>query len=497
MLKKLIVALGILISLASVSYADTIYIKKLELTFAGKHIKDDMKNVHFGLNFFERSEKTYKRFELILPKDEVTYTITKVVADENEDESTIEKLLKQADLWLYTDTPEKAYHRFLRAKRLMLDMESENKTVDETLKPLIYTGLLRFEILRYIQDQSYASKQKKADKIIENFAQCSEIFKEFQNYLCVKTLQSLKSYELELQTSMQLVLKRKRAEFFTLLDKKVSSSKAAKTKYMNDLGILIADVQTLFISPEKITSLTILSNLISTHGDKITQFLKSSNFGESVLKLFDDEKIAKIKSSFSETRFIAKLRDFYQIVLSEKQNKLKELLKDLETYEASFKKHMSYETVGKVLNADIIEFKEANKDSFEEGIKALSTTEKSLYDKINLVRESLGLNPLIVKSQTLDKTAKDYMHKLIKMDTISHRGPDGSTPTSRAKDNKWKGGSVSENLYRGEKEANKPEDVLSAWLNSIDHLKNVVSKVFDSCGISQTGYNWCMMFGGP
>ena len=59
----MLILLFLILSSAS-AFADTLYIKTLDISLEGKHLKDDETNVFFSINIFEKSGTKYKRLEL-------------------------------------------------------------------------------------------------------------------------------------------------------------------------------------------------------------------------------------------------------------------------------------------------------------------------------------------------------------------------------------------------------------------------------------------------
>lgn len=101
---------------------------------------------------------------------------------------------------------------------------------------------------------------------------------------------------------------------------------------------------------------------------------------------------------------------------------------------------------------------------------------------VNGERAARGLAPLEVHP-SLAAAAQAYARLLVTTDSFSHEGPDGSTIASRIHGAGFPGPAyLAETLWSGVGPI-PPEQVVSAWLASQPHRKQILSPVFRLAGI--------------
>jgi uncharacterized protein YkwD len=93
----------------------------------------------------------------------------------------------------------------------------------------------------------------------------------------------------------------------------------------------------------------------------------------------------------------------------------------------------------------------------------------------------------------LDRVAQEQADWMARVQTLTHRGQDGSTITQRAKEWQYAG----ENIGYGYR---SPQEILDAWIQSENHYKNIVNERYSHVGIGYADANgiryWCVVFGG-
>ncbi|MCD4658256.1 MAG: CAP domain-containing protein, partial [Planctomycetes bacterium] len=269
-----------------------------------------------------------------------------------------------------------------------------------------------------------------------------------------------------------------------------------KSKNFEELKTALQKINAIYRKPYSTFALSSICIEMGRNIVKLTENCKNAGLCEKDIGFIKADDTKELVRKLSEILKTEKLFTLAKQLNCTKNNRNK-LSKRVTQFEQIWVKTLKHEKVGKIVNADVFSFISENADAIETGIKSLNKAELELLNLINAFREEIGLIPLIVKSKTLKTATDNYIQMMIKMENISHIGSDGSNPAQRAKKSGFKGKSIGENLYRGIKNANLPENVLNSWFHSAEHLKNIISNDFDSCGVSKSGYNWCMLFGGP
>ncbi len=111
---------------------------------------------------------------------------------------------------------------------------------------------------------------------------------------------------------------------------------------------------------------------------------------------------------------------------------------------------------------------------------------------LNSFRKSQG-RPSLKESSALTKAAQrqsDYQKKKKK---LSHTGSGGSTVRKRATKAGFKGCFWAENVSVGQA---TEAGALQAWMTSVHHRKNILSKNATHYGIAQSGQYWTLVLGG-
>jgi uncharacterized protein YkwD len=136
-----------------------------------------------------------------------------------------------------------------------------------------------------------------------------------------------------------------------------------------------------------------------------------------------------------------------------------------------------------------------------------SDEERALKDAIiravNRERSAFEL-PLLSPNAILESSAQQYAEDMERRNFFSHTSPEGEGPQQRiehagyaaltSETCKCRGyyASFGENLAKGQQSV---EDVMTDWMRSPDHRKNILSTLFTEIGIGIKGYLWVQHFG--
>jgi uncharacterized protein YkwD len=99
----------------------------------------------------------------------------------------------------------------------------------------------------------------------------------------------------------------------------------------------------------------------------------------------------------------------------------------------------------------------------------------------------------------LEKAALNHSRDMAQSDFLSHTGSNRSSVSKRVKKFGYTWMSIGENIYAGRERC---EDVISGWLNSSSHCKNIMDSSFTEIGAacfrnasSKYGTYWTLVFG--
>lgn len=109
-------------------------------------------------------------------------------------------------------------------------------------------------------------------------------------------------------------------------------------------------------------------------------------------------------------------------------------------------------------------------------------TQADLLDKINSTRKTNGLKPLTL-NMALTSAAEQKTQDMVSKNYFAHFSPGGTAPWSFIKDNNYKFIYAGENLARGYSNA---DEVITAWMNSASHKKNILSTNYTETGFAIT-----------
>lgn len=109
---------------------------------------------------------------------------------------------------------------------------------------------------------------------------------------------------------------------------------------------------------------------------------------------------------------------------------------------------------------------------------------------VNAERAKQGLSALTL-DQNLSAVAAAHSKDMAQRNFFSHTNPDGQSPFDRMKANGISYKTAAENIAVGQP---SPEQVVSSWMNSEGHRKNILNGNFNKMGIglyeTQSGYRY-------
>ena len=134
----------------------------------------------------------------------------------------------------------------------------------------------------------------------------------------------------------------------------------------------------------------------------------------------------------------------------------------------------------------------------------VSAFERRVLELVNQERAKAGAPPLVMNDK-LNKVADSHSENMADQDFFSHTGKDGSKAWDRAKNLGYQYSRIGENIAAGQR---TPEQVVSDWMKSSGHRRNILDKNYTEIGIgheflsNDTGsinYNhyWTQVFGKP
>lgn len=100
--------------------------------------------------------------------------------------------------------------------------------------------------------------------------------------------------------------------------------------------------------------------------------------------------------------------------------------------------------------------------------------------------------PALVWNDQLAAAAYDHSLDMQQKNYFSHTGSDGSDAGQRITSTGYKWTSYGENIARGQQSENA---VMSAWLSSEGHCRNIMSARFREIGAGRSANYWTQVFG--
>jgi uncharacterized protein YkwD len=134
----------------------------------------------------------------------------------------------------------------------------------------------------------------------------------------------------------------------------------------------------------------------------------------------------------------------------------------------------------------------AGKTSADENMLAIPTSKwesdfaVSVIKEVNAQRVAMGLGEL-EQNEALNSVAQQKVEDMVSRGYFSHNTPDGQNPWYWIQKNKIAYSLAGENLaVRFE----KPQDVVSGWMNSPSHKKNVLNGGYTQTGVGVAKGNY-------
>lgn len=116
-----------------------------------------------------------------------------------------------------------------------------------------------------------------------------------------------------------------------------------------------------------------------------------------------------------------------------------------------------------------------------------------ILNLINKERTSVGVKPLIL-NEKLNKLAKIKSNDMSQNNYFGHNSSTLGSPFNLIKKDNIKYLTAGENIAKGQK---TPLEVVSSWMNSSGHRKNILNPNFQEMGIARDSHNkniWTQLF---
>lgn len=117
--------------------------------------------------------------------------------------------------------------------------------------------------------------------------------------------------------------------------------------------------------------------------------------------------------------------------------------------------------------------------------------EQQVVDLTNQERISRGLPPLSTNS-TLNNVAEQHSQDMVAQNYFSHQGKDGSLPWNRMQAQGYGYSRAAENIAFGQ---TTPQQVVTDWMNSPGHRKNILDPNLKEIGVGYYDGYWTQDFG--
>lgn len=122
---------------------------------------------------------------------------------------------------------------------------------------------------------------------------------------------------------------------------------------------------------------------------------------------------------------------------------------------------------------------------------AFGAFEQQVFDLTNQQRAQFGVAPLTL-NLTLNDVAEKHSQDMAVNRYFSHQGRDGSQPWDRMKAGGYSYSRAAENIAFGQP---TPQDVVTAWMNSSGHRKNILDPNLKEIGVGYHEGYWTQNFG--
>ncbi|MEJ6477065.1 MAG: CAP domain-containing protein [Octadecabacter sp.] len=110
---------------------------------------------------------------------------------------------------------------------------------------------------------------------------------------------------------------------------------------------------------------------------------------------------------------------------------------------------------------------------------------------LNAQRAANGLGPVVPNAQ-LAAAAHGHAQDMVQRGYFAHEAPNGATPAARAQAQGYCYRSIAENIASGQPSI---EAVVSAWMGSPSHRRNILSRNAREFGLGRVGTMWVLVLG--
>lgn len=141
---------------------------------------------------------------------------------------------------------------------------------------------------------------------------------------------------------------------------------------------------------------------------------------------------------------------------------------------------------------------EVSNDNSNGGVSSVNKT--TLLQLVNDVRLS-GCNcgstymppvGVILWNNQLEAAAEKHSKDMLTNNYFSHTGFDGSSAGDRIRQAGYNWRKYGENIAKG---YSTEQEVINAWILSVDHCKNIMDSDFREMGVARAGVYWTQEFG--
>lgn len=98
----------------------------------------------------------------------------------------------------------------------------------------------------------------------------------------------------------------------------------------------------------------------------------------------------------------------------------------------------------------------------------------------------------VVWNKKLAAAAGHHSRNMLEADFFSHNNPRGQTPGDRARESGYFWKAIGENIILG---YTTEEEVITNWLQSEYHCRNIMNPLFREMGVGRAGKYWTQLFG--
>ena len=120
-----------------------------------------------------------------------------------------------------------------------------------------------------------------------------------------------------------------------------------------------------------------------------------------------------------------------------------------------------------------------------------SSAANRVLELTNYHRQRNGLRPLQFNA-SLNNSAQAHSNDMAAHNYFDHTGSDGSSSGRRARQYGFEGGYTAENISTRK----SPDDVVTGWMNSPGHRRNILDPNYRYMGIGYSKGKWTQTFGG-